>query len=223
MIRAIVLILLTTISVTGQDSTLVREYCNKLRQLSDATDIESQISGIDEMTRRYLERNPMTGDNALQEGIRLQYRLMRELKRTCPNYTTDRVKLIPKAVLDLENKFTKKQIDSLSILTAQIKRDKNIYLYIVSIDNFHPDSTITDFANRYRDFWAPQTNPEKGVVLVVFSTTQKQIRISTGDISMTYLTDAECSEVNKVIIPHFKNSNYFDGMVDGLLAIKSKL
>jgi len=223
MIRAIVLVLLTTISVTGQDSTLVREYCNKLGQLSETTDIESHISGIDEMTRRYLERNPMTGDNRLQEGIRLQYRLMRELKRNCQNYTTDRVTLIPKAVLDLENKFSKKQIDSLSILTEQIKRDKSIYLYIVSIDNFYPDSTITDFANRYRDFWAPQTNPEKGVVLVVFSTTQRKIRISTGDISMTFLTDAECSEVNKVIIPHFKNNNYFDGMVDGLLAIKSRL
>jgi hypothetical protein len=62
MIRAIVLVLLTTISATGQDSTLVREYCNKLGQLSETTDIDSLVSGIDEMTVKYFERNPITGD-----------------------------------------------------------------------------------------------------------------------------------------------------------------
>ena len=175
------------------------------------------------MTVKYFERNPITGDNPLQDVIRFQYRLMRELKRSCPNYTSDRVRLIPKPVFDLENKLTKQQIDSLGTLTAQIRQDKKVHLYVVTVDDFYPDTTITDFANRYREFWAPRTNLEKGVVLVVFSTTQRQVRISTGDISMTYLTDEECSEVNKVMIPHFRNNKYFDGLINGLVAIKSRL
>ena len=72
MIRAIVLILLATISVSGQDSTLVREYCNKLGQLSETSNIESLVSGIDEMTIKYLERNPIIGDNPIQDAIRFQ-------------------------------------------------------------------------------------------------------------------------------------------------------
>lgn len=223
MIRAIVLILLTAISVQGQDSTLVREFCNNIGQFSETTDIGSQVSGLSGMVERYLERNPMRRDSTLQDGLRFQYRLMRELKRSCPNYSSNRVRLIHKPVIDLENKLTKQQIDSLGILISQISQDKKVYVYIVTIDDFYPDSTIIDFSNRYRDFWAPRTIPEKGVVLAVFSTAQRQVRISTGDISMTYLTDAECSEVNKAMIPHFKKGNYFDGLVDGLLAIKSRL
>ena len=201
----------------------MREFCNKLGQSSETADIDSQLSGIDEMTRKYFERNPMTSDNPLQEALRFQYRLMREMKRSCPNYSGDRARLIPKAVLDLEDKFTKQQIDSLSVLTSQIKRDKKVYLYIVTIDDFFPDSTITDFSNRYRDFWAPRTAPEKGVISVVFSIGQGEIRISTSDISMTHLTDKECDEVIKVMIPHFKNDKYFEGFVEGLSAIKSRL
>lgn len=223
MIRAIVLMLLAIISVRGQDSTLVREYCNKLGQLSETSNIESFVPGIDEMTVKYLERNPIIGDNPIQEVIRFQYRLMRELKRGCPSYVSDRIRLIPKSVIDLESKLTKQQIDSLGMLTAQIERDKKVHLYVVTIDDFFPDTTITDFANRYREFWAPSTSLEKGVVLIVFSNAQRKVRISTGDISMTYLTDEECSEVNKVMIPYFRSNKYFYGLVEGLIAIKSRL
>lgn len=223
MIRTTILILLTTVSIAAQDTTFVRDYCNKLSRLSDTTNIESQILRIDDVSKKYLEQNPIIGDNPHQEVLRFQYKLTRELMRNCPIYTSAVIRLIPKLVLDLENKLTKNQIDSLSALAAQIIRDKNIYLYIVSIDDFYPDSTITDYANRYREFWAPLPNPQKRVVLIVFSTTQRQIRISTGDISMTYLTDAECAEVNKVIIPHFKNNHYFEGLVEGLFAIKRRL
>lgn len=223
MIRAIVFVLLTTVSVIAQDSTLVREYCNKLGQLSETSDINSITSGFDKLILNYLERNPVAGDNPLQDAMRLQYRLMRELKRSCPHYTASRVQLIPKPVFDLENKLTKQQIDSIGIITAQIKQDKKAHLFVVTIDDYYPDSTITDFSNRYRDFWAPRINLEKGVVLVVFSTAQKQVRISTSETSMTYLTDEECSEVNKVMIPHFRNNKYFEGLVEGLKAIKSRL
>ncbi|HEU5291723.1 MAG TPA: TPM domain-containing protein [Cyclobacteriaceae bacterium] len=172
---------------------------------------------------KYTERNPLAGDDLLQEGIRFQYRLDRELKRTCPNYPNGRVRLLPKLVYDLEDKLKKQQIDSLDILTALVNKDKGAYLYIVTIDEFFPESTITDFSNRYRDYWVPKTLPEKGAILIVVSVTQRQVRISTGDKSMTHLTDKECDEVIKVMIQHFKLDKYFDGLVDGVKAIKSKL
>lgn len=223
MVRAIVLIFLTAISVYGQDSILVREFCSKLGQLSETNDINDQISDIEDMTRKYLERNPLKGDNPTQDGIRFQYRLMIALKKGCPGYSLDRVRLIPKAVIDLENRFSNKQIDSLSMLTSQIKREEGVHLYVVTIDDFFPDSTITEFANRYREFWAPRTTPEKGVVLIVISVTKGEVRVSTGSISMTHLTDKECDDVIKVMVTHFKSKRYFDGLTNGLLAIKSRL
>jgi hypothetical protein len=224
MIRVtIVLFFLTTISVNGQESTLVKEFCNTLGQKSDTTTIEQQVLGSFDVIQKYLERNPLTGDNPVQEGLRFQYRLARELKRSCPNYLSERIRMIPKPVYDLENKLTKRQIDSLGILTERISKQKDIYLYIVTIDDFYPDSTITDFSNRYREFWTPVTDPKKGVVLIVFSSTQREVRISTGDISMTYLTDKECDDVIKIMTPHFKAGKYLKGLTNGVLAIKSRL
>lgn len=223
MIRPLVLIFLTTISVQGQDSTLVREFCNSIRHSVQANDINSQLSGLADMVERYVERNPVTGDNPVQDRIRFQYRLMRELKRSCPNYSGDRVRLIPNSVLDLENKLSKQEIDSLSTLTSQINTKSKVYLYIVTVDDFYPDSTIISFSNRYRDFWGPREAPEKGVVSIVFSTTQRQLRISTGDVSMQHLTDEESSEVIKLMIPYLRDGKYFNGLVTGLLEIKSRL
>jgi hypothetical protein len=225
MIKVILLIFLTTISmsVQGQDSTLVREFCNSIGKVTDTRDMNAQVSKLAHMVEKYLEGNPMTGDYQHQDAIRFQYRLMRELMKSCPNYPVDRVRLSAQSVFDIENKLTKQQIDSLRIITSQIAWDKQVYVYFVTIDEFYPDSTITDFSNRYRDFWAPRTTPEHGVVLVVFSSSQRQVRISTGDISMTHLTDDECSEVNEVMISHFKKEKYFEGFVEGLLAIESRL
>jgi hypothetical protein len=223
MIRALILLLLTTISVQGQDSTLVREFCNNLQQSSKSNDINSQVSALADMIQRYLERNPSTGDNSLQDRIRFQYRLSRQLKRDCPSYSADRVRLIPKSVLDLEGKLANQEIDSLTTLTAQIKQKSKAYLYVVTVDDFYPDSTIIDFSNRYRDFWAPRAPSEKGVVLVVFSVAQRQLRISTGGISKQYLTDEESSEVIELMIPHLRDEKYFEGLVTGLLEIQSRL
>jgi hypothetical protein len=223
MIRVILLILLTTISAYGQDAALVREFCDMLGKFSDSPDLKSQVSKIAKMTDKYLERNPAAADSSFQDRLRFQYQLQRELMRSCRHYPIERIRLTPKTVIDLENKLTKQQIDSLGMLTSRIIKDKKVYLYIVTVDDFYPDSTIADFSNRYREFWVPRAIPEKGVVLIIFSTTQKQVRISTGDTSMTYLTDDECSEVNKTMIPHFRVGKYFDGLVDGLLAIESRL
>jgi hypothetical protein len=223
MIRPLVLIILTTISVQGQDSTLVKEFCNNLTQFSQTNDINSQLSRIADISERYTQGNPTMGDNPLQDRIRFQYRLMRALKRDCPSYSIDRVRLIPKSVLDLEDKLTKQEIDSLTTLTSQIKQKNKAYLYVVTVDDFYPDSTIIDFSNRYRDYWGPQAPPEKGVVLIVFTITQRQLRISTGEISMQYLTDDESSEVIKLMIPYLKDDKYFEGLVTGLLEIQSRL
>jgi hypothetical protein len=222
MIRAIVLALLTTISVQGQDSTFVQEFCGVIGEPLNSSP-ESSLATLLEITKRYVERNPTIGDTSLQGRLRFHYRLGTELMRNCPNYPSDRVRLIAKPVIDLENQLTEQETDSLSALASRNENEKKVYVYIVTIDDYYPDSTITDFSNRYRDHWAPRRAPEKGVVLIVFSRINREIMISTDDVAMTYLTDDECSEVNKLMIPYFKVGKYFDGLAEGLLAIKSRL
>jgi hypothetical protein len=223
MIRAFILILFTTITSYAQDSTLVKDFCNLLGKFSSNANIESEAAEVVRMTETYMERDSTTTFGTLQDRIRFHYRISVELMKSCPNYPSDRAMMVRKTVIDLENILTEQQIDTLNKRASQIKKDIDVYLYIVTVDDFYPDSTITDFSNRYRDYWAPRMVCEKGVVLIVFSKTQREIMISTGNISMTYLTDDECSEVNKVMIPYFKNGQYFQGLLEGLLAIPSRL
>jgi hypothetical protein len=223
MIRPIILIFFTTITSYAQDSTLVKDFCNLLGKFSANANIESEVAEVVRMTQTYMERDSATTFGTLQDRIRFQYRITVELMKSCPNYQSDRAWMVRKNVIDLENILTEQQIDTLSKRASQIKKDIDIYLYIVTVDDFYPDSTITDFSNRYRDHWAPRMVCEKGVVLIVFSKTQREIMISTGNISMTYLTDDECRAVNKAMTPYFRNGQYFQGLLKGLLAIPSKL
>ena len=56
--------------------------------------------------------------------------------------------------------------------------------------------------------------------MIAISTAKRQIRVSTSDISMKFLMDEECSKINKVIIPYFKEGKYFDGLVSGLRGVR---
>ena len=45
----------------------------------------------------------------------------------------------------------------------------------------------------------------------------KRIRISTGTGAEKILTDKTCKEIlDKIILPEFKNGNYYDGIKRGL-------
>jgi hypothetical protein len=222
MIRTFLLIVITTISVRAQDSTFVREFCETLIRSGsgDAVDIDSRMQGI---TETYFARNSTTFSHSIQDLSRFQYRLSRELMKTCSTYKTDRIRLLPKVIFDLEGLLTTQEKDSLRILARKLNEQEKVHLYIVTIDDFYPDSTIADVSNRYREFWAPRTLPEKGVILIAISRHNREVRISTGDSSMTYLTDDECKEVNKVMILYFRDGGYFEGLLAGLLAIESRL
>jgi uncharacterized membrane protein YgcG len=100
---------------------------------------------------------------------------------------------------------------------------QNVYAYLVTIDDYFPDKNIEKFSNRNREYWGHGINFEKGAVLISISVAKRQLRISTGDTSIKYLTDDECSEINKIMIPYFKKDEYFKGVVDGLTQMKSKL
>lgn len=217
MIRALILVLLATISAQAQDSAFVRKFCNRIKQTSGDIDFNALEKDIVE----YSERNSM--DGSIQGGFRFQYRLNREIHKTCPEYASERVRLIPMPVFDLENDLIQQKIDSLGILASQIGKEKKAYVYIVTIDDFYPDSTIEDFARRYRDFWASLTPEKKSVIMVVVSITQRKIRIATSDVAMNYLTDLECTEVNEIIIKYLKEGKIYNGLVAGLLGIKDRL
>lgn len=106
---------------------------------------------------------------------------------------------------------------------GDLSNSKGIFVYVVTIDDYFPDTNITDFSNRNREYWGQRGSYKKGNVMISISTSQRQLRVSTGDVSMKYLTDEECSKINNVIISYFKDRKYFNGIIKGLEEMKKSL
>jgi uncharacterized protein len=224
MIRLTILLLTFSVFASGQDSVLVRETCKKINGLKNPDDIMEQVNLVSGQLMTYvptIENTPK--EKRVKAVYTFQYRLHRELKRTCPKYLIDQAPKIAHRVIDFEDKLTRPEIDSLTDLCVELSKSKKIFVYIVTIDDYFPDKDITDFSNRNREYWGQRGSFEKGNVMIAVSTAQRQIRVSTSDISMEFLTDEECSKINKVIIPYFKEGKYFDGLVSGLSEMKKSL
>lgn len=225
MIRLTIIFLTFGTFAYGQDSTLVDETCKKINGLSNPNDTKGQINVIYEQSTKYIPTliSNTPREKVLKATYTFQYRLNRELKRTCPKFLLDKVPIKVQRVIDFEDKFTTNEIDSLKEIMNRLGTELNVYVYVVTIDNYFPDKNIEDFSNRNREYWGSGLNFEKGTVLISISVANRQFRISTSDTSMKYLTDDECSEINKLMIPYFKKDEYFKGVVEGLSQMKSRL
>jgi hypothetical protein len=225
MIRLTILLLTFSVFAYGQDSALVRNTCRKINELQDPADKMEQIHIVSGQLMTHLptiENTPR--EKWVKAFYTFQYKLNRELKRSCPKYLIDHVPKVAQRVIDFEDKFTRQEIDSLTNLCEDLITSKNIFVYIVTIDDYFPDTNIIDFSNRNREYWGQIGNSyEKGNVLITISTAHRQLRISTSDISMKFLSDERCSKINQIIIPYFKEGKYFNGVLKGLDEIKKSL
>ena len=225
MIRLTILLLTIGTCVYGQDSTFVQETCKRINQLKTKDDIEGQLNIVYEQSLAYIPTIVDNGskDKKVQDVYKFQYRLNRELKRTCPGFILGQTPIKTQRVLDFEDKFSKLEIDSLKRLMTTIGKEKNIYIFLVTIDDYFPNNSLEEFTNRIRDSWGNGNNFEKGSVLIAISLTNREMRISTGDKSMKYLTDDECSEAIKKMKPYFKTEEYFKGVTEGLNNLKGAM
>lgn len=162
-------------------------------------------------------------ENRVKATNTFQYRLHRELKRGCPSYLIDHSPKVYQRVIDLDDRFTRPQIDSIESACVELSKSKNIYVFIVTIDDYFPDSTITDFSNRNREHWGQRGSYEKGNVMISFNTSKRQVRVSTSDVSMKYLSDEKCLEVNQTMVPYFKKGDYLKGIQKALVKIKESV
>ena len=221
-----ILLLTSSVLARGQDSVLVSETCKKINELKKLDGWDAQEAQLKVVSAVMMDRSSkiteIPRERRVKEFYTFQYKLYRELKRTCTSFKLDRTKILQR-VIDLDDKFTRPQIDSIESVCVELSKSKNIYVYIVTIDNYFPDSTITDFSNRNREYWGQRGSYEKGNVMISFNTSKKQMRVSTSDVSMKYLSDEKCSEINKSIRPYFKKEDYFNGILKGLSLLKESL
>lgn len=167
----------------------------------------------------------LTNGNVKNNLNVFNYKLNRTLNRNCPDYKlTNSVLLGLTSILDVEGILTSKEIDSIENSAKDLLKQKKIRLLIVTIDDFYPYADINDYATIQGNNWHVGSGIEKGGIVLVFSKSLREVRISTSHISQQYLTDLESQDIiENTLIPRFKTGEYYQAILDFINEMKRNI
>ena len=217
-------LLSTTITLFGQDSTMIKETCEMIHSLKNKDDIDSQSKIYLKQMQTYFLSSPTfsEGENHKQSFYRFSYKFLRELKQNCQESLLP-ITIFKSQIVDIEGNLHKSEVDSLETTLRKVSKEKKIYIHIITIDDYYPLNSIEDFAKKNRAIWGVNTNFKNGTILIAVSFTKRQVRISTSESAMNFLTDEECTETNDIMTPYFKQGKYFEGLIAGVKNIETKI
>jgi uncharacterized protein len=137
-------------------------------------------------------------------------------------------KLIPATpigwVSDFEKDFSDEQLHVLdSIINLhEVETSNEIAVVTVEIDTITIKSLeeFEKFAFELAHEWGVGKDEKDNGITIVFSKKLRMIRIEIGEGLTAKLTDDEAKAIiDNLIIPEFRKSNYFDGILKGLSEI----
>jgi uncharacterized protein len=128
-------------------------------------------------------------------------------------------------ISDYEGIFTDEEITSLDSIVAGFEAKTSIEVAIVTLDS---SWTTPERFDRYvlglHNSWGVGKKDKKNGIVIGLSAGLRRIRISNGYGIESRLTDQDTKAIiEETIIPQFRESNYFEGVRQGLLAIIQKL
>lgn len=128
-------------------------------------------------------------------------------------------------ISDNERIFTFEQIDTLNSIIAKYETETTNEIAVVTIDSSWV--TTEDFNSlvlAIHNYWGIGKKDKNNGIVIGLSAKLRRIRISNGYGIETKLSDSETKKImDDIIIPYFKEGNYFEGVRKGLLAIFQKL
>lgn len=141
-------------------------------------------------------------------------------------------KLIPAApigwVSDFEKNFSDEQLKILDsiIILHESETSNEIVIITLEIDTTTIRSLeeFEQFALELANEWGVGKDEKDNGIIIVFSKKLRMIRIEIGEGLTAKLTDNEAKAIiDDLIIPEFKKTNYFDGILKGLSEIIKKI
>ena len=152
------------------------------------------------------------------------YKINRELLKTCPLFK-DQFSLIPLSkILDVEALINEQQQDSLEIAVVDFINSKKINLVIVTIDDVYPYKNLKDFAISQSEKWKIGERYERGGIIIVLSKDLNAMSITPSQQLQQTLSESDCIEIiDSVDFPFFIDNSYFKGLLNCITALKVKL
>ncbi len=120
-------------------------------------------------------------------------------------------------VNDFEKIFSGEQILELNKIIEKQEKETTNQIVIVTIDSFAPFETLFDYSLKLANDWGVGRKDKNNGIVIVFGKQIRQIRIQVGYGLEKKLKDEEAKKIiDNVMIPNFKNGDYFMGIKNGL-------
>jgi uncharacterized protein len=126
---------------------------------------------------------------------------------------------------DYEGVFTQSQIDTLNAMIALFEKETTREIAVVTIDSGWTtkarfDSSVAALGSK----WGIGKERVNNGVLIGLSVNLRRIYISNGSGIVPRMSNSETKRIiDDIIIPYFKEANYFEGVRQGVSAIIKKL
>ena len=121
-------------------------------------------------------------------------------------------------VHDLEHVFTTIELAELEATIDKFQKETFNEIAVFTVESIGNYTDFDKYALDLSNYWGIGLH-EDGLT-IVFSKSHRKIRISTGNGITYIITDEFCEEViDKIIIPKFKNEEYYNGINDALIKI----
>lgn len=228
--RILILSLLIFISLKskGQSiSDISIKICDsiKSRQFIETDTITIQQAKIFEsyLSKYVQKQNNLKIQNLNNDFNSINYKIIRELNKTCDSFKIKNSVILPFTNLfEIDSIFSTEQRKKINDLAKEIRTKNKMEILILSIDELYPENDITNFSNNKLMEWQIGGVFEKGGTIIVFSKKLRVVAISTTKTAMKYLTNKDCDKlIADIMIPNFKNNNYYDGIYQSLIEIKN--
>jgi hypothetical protein len=221
-------LLFLSLNSNGQTiSNLSLKICDSIKNHKYAKNdtIELKQSQIyTKLLTEYLLKNVKTEPkNYISNFNCVNYKLTRELNKSCENYLIKTTFILPFSnLVEIDSVFSIEQRENIVKIAKEIRNKNRMEILILSIDELYPNQNIEEFANNKLIDWNVGGVFQKSGVIIVFSKKLRLLRISTTEISKKYLTDINCERiVSEIMIPNFKKDNYYDGIYKSLIEIEN--
>lgn len=218
-------LIFTSIRSNGQSiSDISIKICDsiKSRQFIDSDTITLQQA---EIQINFLSKYVQKQNNLKNDFNSVNYKIIRELNKTCDSFKIKNSVILPFTnLIEIDSVFSTEQRKKINNLAKEIRTKNRMEILILSIDELYPDNEIRNFSNNKLMEWKIGGLFEKGGTIIVFSKILRAVSISTTEIAMKYLTNKDCDNlIAEIMIPNFKNGNYYDRIYKSLIEIENIL
>lgn len=127
-------------------------------------------------------------------------------------------------VSDFENILDSTQVQSLNAILSGYEATSTNEIAVAIVSTIKPAKSMFDYSLQLARCWGVGKKDKNNGILIVISKNLRQIQIQNGKGIEARLTNDETKHiVDSIIIPEMKNGNYYEGLRDGIDAIKKEL